>query len=161
MTCYGWKAETLVTWRWLSNCGGGGGGEFYNGVCIADRDQSCFILHTLQLLSIEQCTIFVQSTTAYVEIFLVDKLSHSFASRPRSVLAEIEITSSTCVGMGHTSPPRHGCSFVVKWRNIRKNAHTPFWQTFKVLCPWALFRKTMVYLCLYILCWSVCNQNQN
>ena len=35
----------------------------------------------------------------------------------------------------------------VKCGNTRKSAHPPYWQTFNVLCPWALFRETMVIAC--------------
>ena len=35
----------------------------------------------------------------------------------------------------------------VKCGNTRKSAHPPYWQTFNVLRPWALFRDTMVIAC--------------
>ena len=35
--------------------------------------------------------------------------------------------------------------FVVKCRNTQKSGHSPLWQTCKVLCPWALFHKTILH----------------
>ena len=36
--------------------------------------------------------------------------------------------------------------FMIKCRNTQKSAHPPLWWTCKVLCPWALFCKTVVML---------------
>ena len=38
---------------------------------------------------------------------------------------------------------KHNFLFVVKCWNAQKSTH-PVWQTCKVLCPWELFRETMV-----------------
>ena len=67
-------------------------------VCLIERPKLFYSPH-FQLFSIEQCTIFLQSTTPNVEIFSVDKFSR-FTLFIHICAREIEIKRATRVSAG-------------------------------------------------------------